>query len=96
MEIISINDEKGNVYNRLFYWDPASDKYIYNAESYVFKKLMTQQGISQEELLTEWKQRTLLLDAMNQRKVFDFHTVQQIINEYYKSPETVLKYFGIL
>jgi len=96
MEIISINDEKGNVLNRPFYWDPVEDKYIYAAESYVFKKLMTQQGISQEVLLNEWKRRTLLLNSMNDHKIFDFHTVQQIINEYYKDPNAVLKKFGII
>lgn len=96
MEIISIDDVKGNSFNRAFYWDPVQDKYIYNSESYVFKKLMTQQGISQEELLSEWRKRTALLSVLNERKVYDFHTVQQIINEYYKAPEKVLKSFGII
>nr|MBA4404850.1 secretion system protein E [Nanoarchaeum sp.] len=96
MEIISIDDEKGNSFNRPFYWDPVGDKYVNNAESYVFKKIVAQQGVNPEVLLDEWKKRTLLLNKMNERKIYDFHIVQQIINEYYKTPQNVLKSFGII
>lgn len=96
VEIISIDDERGNSFNRPFYWDPVSDKYVYNAESYVFKKIITQQGVNSEVLLSEWKKRTLLLNKMNERKIFDFHMVQEIINQYYKTPKKVLDQFGII
>ena len=94
-EIVSIDDVKGNVINSPFQWDVKNDKLVYAIESHVFKKLVYQQGIPEEKLLSEWKRRTMLLIGMYNQGMFDFHSVQTIINAYYKAPEETLTKFGI-
>jgi len=94
-EIISIDAIKGNSINSPFQWDVANDKLVYANESYVFKKLIYQQGMKEEDIFSEWKKRTMLLIAMYNQGMFDFYSVQTIINAYYKSPEEALAKFGI-
>jgi len=52
---------------------------------------MKRYGLSKEQLLEEFKIRTKLLYALYKKKIFDFETVQRIINDYYKNPEMVLE-----
>ncbi len=94
-EVINIDDVKGNTINSPFQWDVAGDKLVYAVESHIFKKLVYQQGMKEEDILAEWKRRTLLLIGMYNNGMFDFHSVQTIINAYYKSPEETLARFGI-
>ena len=94
-EIISIGKDGGNIVNKPFIWDPTNDKYDYVTESDIFKKLIKQQGLSEDEIIQEWKNRTLLLIAMYNAGMFDFHEVQRVIDVYYKSPKDVLQKFGI-
>lgn len=94
-EIISIGKDGGNIVNKPFIWDPTNDKYDYVTESDIFKKLIKQQGLSEDEIIQEWKNRTLLLITMYNAGMFDFHEVQRVIDAYYKSPKDVLQKFGI-
>ncbi|MCD4759710.1 type II/IV secretion system ATPase subunit [archaeon] len=95
VEIISIDEKKGNVLNKPFIWNPGEDKFVYNSESHIFKQLVYQLGMGEIEIMEEWKKRTLFLNAMTANHIFDFHVVQGLINEYYKDPEAVLDRFGI-
>jgi archaeal flagellar protein FlaI len=94
-EIINIGDDGANTVNKPFVWNPNTDKYDYVVESEVFKKLVMQQGLKGEEIIEEWKRRTLLLIALYNAGMFDFHKVQDVISAYYKSPKEVLRKFGI-
>ena len=95
VEVISIDDKKGNKLNKPFIWEPSSDSFIYNSESYILKNLVFQQGVSEIELMSEWKNRTSLLTELYKQDIFDFHIVQEIINDYYKDPKTLLAKFKI-
>jgi archaeal flagellar protein FlaI len=95
VEVISIDDKKGNQLNKPFVWNPAQDSFDYRSESYILKNLVFQQGISEVELMSEWKNRTLLLNELYREKIIDFHVVQGIINEYYKDPKKVMSRFKI-
>jgi len=95
VEIVSINNNGLNTLNRPFVWDPIGDQFVYTAESYIFKNLIHQQGLSDFEILNEWKLRTMFLTAMYQNRIVDFHLVQSLINEYYKDPKKALAKFGI-
>ncbi len=95
VEIISIDDKKGNVLNKPFVWDPREDSFVYAAESYIFKNLVYEMGISEDEIYNEWKKRTMFLNALYYNGVIDFHAVQEHINEYYKDPAKALRRFGI-
>lgn len=95
VEVINVTPEGIAVTNTPFLWNPASDKFFFKTESKVFDKITQRYGISKEELLKEFSARTRLLYELYKRKIFDFIEVQNIVNEYYKNPETVLAEFGI-
>jgi len=45
--------------------------------------------------LNEFRIRTKLIYELFKRKIFDFDTVQKIVNEYYKNPANIMKQFGL-
>ena len=48
-----------------------------------------------EKLQQEFILRTKLLYELYKRKIFGFDEMQEIINNYYKNPEMILKKYGI-
>ena len=90
VEIVDVTPEGIAITNTPFIWNPKDDAFYFKTESKVFEKIMKRYGISKEQLKEEFRIRTRLLFALYKKKIFDFETVQRIINEYYKSPETVL------
>ncbi|MBT4334284.1 type II/IV secretion system ATPase subunit [archaeon] len=94
-EIISVRDE-GAVINKPFTWNPATDSFIANAESHVFKTIIEQHGVKYEDLIAEYNRRAKLLKKLYEGKYFEFSQVQEIINEYYKDPAAVLSRFGVV
>jgi flagellar protein FlaI len=94
-EVIEVTPDGVAKTNTPFVWDPAEDKFYYKTESKVFEKIMARVGITKEELINEFQKRTKLLYELYKRKIFDYDTVQKIINEYYKDSETVMKRYGL-
>ena len=96
VEIIDVEDKRhAATINRPFIWNPKKDSFVFNSDSHVFKKLVTQHGINEQELLREYNRRARLLIKLYKNQIFDFHEVQRVVNEYYKDPETVLSRFGV-
>ena len=95
-EIISIGKNMGTLTkNTPFVWDPATDKFFFKEDSYIFQKIQTQYGLSVDYLKKEFERRTKLLYEMYKRNISGYKEVHQIINMYYKTPEEVLKRFNI-
>ncbi len=95
-ELVSV-DEKGNSkINVPFVRDPAKDVFMFKTGSKVFEKIMKRTGMQWKDLLKEFENRTRLLMELYRRKIFGFAEVQDIIHEYYKRPENVLKRFGLV
>ena len=96
-EIVEIREGVGGeVINTVFKWDPRTDVFTFNPNSKVFEKISTHYGFTKEQVLNEFKIRTRLIKEMYKRGIVGFKEVQAIIHEYYKSPEVILKRFGIL
>jgi flagellar protein FlaI len=95
VEIVSVNPDGIALTNTPFIWNPADDKFYYKKESKVFEKIMVRYGLTREEMMREFELRTKLLFEMFKRKIFGFERVQREINEYYKTPKTVLAKYGI-
>ncbi len=74
-----------------FIWNPSEDSFYFKTESKVFEKICKRYGLSKKNLLEEFHLRTKLLFALYKKRIYNFTTVQKIINEYYKNPEAVLK-----
>jgi archaeal flagellar protein FlaI len=91
VEVISVDDKGKSETNTPFMWDPTKDIFVASAQSHVFQSIMRDSGVSYEYLQSEFEKRTKLMEGLYEREVFEFHKVQQIINDYYKDPEKVLQ-----
>lgn len=94
-EIVRVPDVGKAELNMPFVWDPRTDRFYFKTDSKIFDKISTKRGVSKEELLREFNIRSRLLLAMYKNKIFGFKEVQEIINAYYKDPQSVLEHFKI-
>ena len=94
-EIISISGAGAKI-NNPFVWDPRTDSFMANSESAVFKEISLQQGVKEEDLIAEYNKRVRLLSKLYEKRVIEFSEVQEIISEYYKDPNAVLRRFGVV
>ncbi|MEA3248563.1 MAG: type II/IV secretion system ATPase subunit, partial [Nanoarchaeota archaeon] len=95
VEIVDVDQEGVAITNTPFVWNSLEDRFYFKKESKIFDKIAKRYGMPKDKLLVEFSRRTQLLYKLYQKKVFRFHEVQELINEYYKKPEEVLKKFEI-
>jgi len=95
VEVIRVPSEGNAVVNTPFVRDPAKDIFFYKTDSKMLDKISKEHGIPKEILLAEWQRRINLLMAMYRKKMFGFKEVYEVINEYYKTPQEVLRRFGL-
>jgi flagellar protein FlaI len=95
VEIVEVTPEGVAKTNTPFVWDAASDKFFFKTDSQVFEKIRMRYGLSKEKLVNEFNIRTKIIYELFRRKIFDFDTVQKIVNEYYKNPQNIMSQFGI-
>jgi len=96
VEVIRVEKEIGKaVTNTPLVRDPKTDRFFFKTKSAVFDKIVLKHGVSREQLNKEFLARAKLLYKLYQNKIFGFVEVQKIINDYYKTPDEVLKKFGI-
>jgi len=95
IEVVDVTPEGIAKTNTPFVWDAASDKFFFKTDSKVFEKIMMRYGLSREQLINEFHIRTKIIFELYTRKIFDFDTVQKIVNEYYKNPSNILRQFGL-
>ena len=94
-EIIRVPETGVPVVNTPFVWNPATDTFMFKTNSVIFDKIIKRTGMSWDQLLAEFRVRTRLLMELYKRKIFGFKEVAEIIQEYYKTPATVLQKFGL-
>ena len=95
VEIINVDSEGIALTNTPFVWNPVDDQFYFKKNSKVFEKIRKRYGLDAETLDVEFRKRVQLIHKLYQNKIFEFEKVQDIINEYYKKPQMVLKKFGI-
>lgn len=95
VEVVNVDPEGIALTNTPFMWNSAEDRFYFKKESKLFQKITDRFGLSRDQLFNEFRRRAELLYKMYQKKVFYFHEVQEIIHEYYKKPEEVLRKFDI-
>lgn len=94
-EIVGISPDGNVQIEQPFVWQPGTDKFLFKTQSKVFKKVLDRTGMTWQQLLVEFNNRSRLLFELYKRKIFDFGEVQSIIHKYYKVPDQVLQQFGI-
>jgi len=95
VEIMNITSEGVALTNTPYVWNPSDDQFYFKKNSKIFEKISRRYGIKMEELDLEFKRRVQLMYKLYQQKIFKFEEVQNIINQYYKKPEEVLRKFGV-
>ena len=96
-EIISIwHDTNMPETFRSVEWDPKDDSFKFDKNSSLLKKIAQNKGTTVEEILEEITRRKCILEWMVKSDIKDFVDVRKIINEYYKSPEKILKQIGAI
>lgn len=95
VEIINVDDKGVALTNRPFMWNALEDTFYYRENNKIFEKIALRNGLRTEELELEFRRRSQLLRKMQEQRIFKFETVQDLINEYYKKPNEVLRRFGI-
>jgi flagellar protein FlaI len=95
VEIVNVDPKGIAQTNTPFIWNARDNNFYFKKSSTVFDKIGQRFGLSNEELEKEFKRRTLLLNELVKHKIFKFEEVQDVINHYYKDPETVLKTFNV-
>ncbi len=95
VEIINVTSDGIALTNTPFVWNPSDDQFYFKKNSKIFEKIAKRYGMKTEELDLEFRKRVQLIYKLYQNKIFGFKKVQDIINQYYKNPEEVLRKFGI-
>lgn len=77
--------------NQAFSWTAVDDSFNRRGEPYLFDQISKDYGVSKQKLLDEMENRTQLLQWLQDRGVKDFDKVSEIVAEYYKNKEAILK-----
>ena len=81
--------------NKVFSWDPETDRFEYSGKSYVFERFARATGIAEEKFEEEMMRRAKIIEWMISRGISDYKDVSTLIFTYYNRPEKVLeKVFG--
>ncbi|MBU2616692.1 MAG: type II/IV secretion system ATPase subunit [Nanoarchaeota archaeon] len=95
VEVMNVTAEGIAMTNTPFTWDPSEDRFYFKKNSKIFEKISKRFGITMEELQREFKKRAQLIYKLYEQKVFGFQEFQDIVTQYYKKPEDILKRFGV-
>ena len=96
VEIVNVSPEGVALTNTPFVWNPVDDNFYFKKNSKIFEKISMRSGLKLENIELEFRRRAQLIYKLYQEKIFTFRKFQEIVNEYYKNPERVLKKFGIV
>ena len=95
VEIVNVTPEGIAMTNTPYVWNPADDRFYFKKNSKIFEKIAKRYGLTMREIEIEFKRRVQLIYRLYTNKIFEYKKVQEIVNEYYKKPEEVLRKFSI-
>ena len=92
IEIIDIDPTTKEILtNEVFRWDPVEDNFIYSGKSYVLERIRTEKDMSQEEMTSELRNRTRIIEWMNAKNVREFRGVANLVSRYAENPVEIMK-----
>ena len=96
VEIINVTNDGVALTNTPFLWNPIDDSFYFKKSSKIFEKISKRYGMKIEEVENEFRIRSQLIYKLFEGKVFGFRELQNLIYEYYKKPQEVLKKYNII
>jgi len=92
VELTGIDTKTGYIrINELYRWDPLTDSFKCNGESYVFGKIIQARGWDKEKLASEIKVRQRILEYMRDKGIRDYVSITLVVQAYSADPEMVLR-----
>ncbi len=92
VELTGIDTKTGYIrINELYRWDPLTDDFKCNGDSYVFGKIMQGRGWDKEKLASEIKVRQRILEYMRDKGMRDYVSITLVVQAYSADPEMVLR-----
>ena len=92
VEVLGLTKEHEPIINTLFRWDPATDSFEFVSDrSYVLQDIIETKGIEEKSVWEELQRRTQILRWMRENDIRYFVDVGRIIQQYYSTPDEVLK-----
>lgn len=87
-EIVGLDPETNEIiYNSVFTWNPADDRFHYSGHSYIFEKIRLSKGWTPREMENEMRRRVLLLEYMRRKSISNYKSVATLISAYYRDAE---------
>ena len=86
-----MSDSQSARTNEIFSWTARDDSFRMRGDPFLFEEISEDFGVSKKELHTELEDRTSVLEWLEEKGVTDFHKVSDIISEYYKNKELIMK-----
>lgn len=94
-EVYGVEKEKNLKKKAFIKFVPSESDYKVDKASYMIDKISELNNLSREEIFAELDKRSLLLQKMVKHGVKGYKDFASIINRYYKTPENVLKEWGV-
>ncbi len=92
VEFTGIDTKTGYIrINELYKWDPITDTYIRNGESYALQTIMQNRGWDKEKLSEEINTRQRILEYLLEKDMRDYISISLVVQAYSASPEMVIQ-----
>src|SRR3989344_3867974 len=76
--------------NRVFRWNPSTDKFEVVGKSIMMKKIADLTGMKEQEVSEELKRRMFVLNWMKERNIINYKDVFNVLNMYYTYPDRTI------
>ena len=87
-EIVGLDPETNEIiYNSVFNWNPADDRFHFSGHSYIFEKIRLSRGWSPRQMENEMRRRVLVLEYMRKKNYNNYKKVASLISAYYRDPD---------
>ncbi len=93
-EVLGYDKRKGIDENKVFGWDPENDEYRVENKSMILKQIAHQNGISDEKIKRDLRNKQHVLNYMQEEQIKHFRKVGDIISRFYSDPESVMSDIG--
>ena len=87
-EIVGLDPETNEIiYNSVFTWNPADDRFHFSGHSYIFEKIRLSKGWTPRQMENEMRRRVMILEYMRRKNFDNYQKVAGLISAYYRDPE---------
>lgn len=91
VEIIEYDAKAGKpIVNKLFKWNPQTDRFDVANKSVMLKKIADRGGLKEKDITEELKRRMVVLKWMGENNINNYIDVSRVINAYYNYPRKTL------